>query len=326
MKTITLGLLGFGTVGGGAYEALRMTEEQFTKKLGVKLRVKKILVNTLKKKRRDDIDPSVFTTNAKDIIADPDIDIVAEAMGGIEPATAYMLEAMRYGKHVVTANKAAVAHNFEILTKTAERYGVLFRMEACVAGGIPILNAITQVLQANKFEEVLGILNGTTNYILTQMTKYGLPYEEVLKDAQEKGFAEADPTDDVEGIDVANKLSILMALSFGKYVHPTEIPREGITGVTMEDIEKAKAEGKTIKLIASAVDNNGELEYSVKPVALPNDHPLAAVSNEYNAVFLKGNAVGELMFQGKGAGALPTGSAFGGDILNIMALSGGKML
>ena len=320
MKTITIGLLGFGTVGGGAYDALKMVEDKTAEKLGTELRFKKILVGSLGKKRRDDIDPSVFTTDADEILNDPEIDIVAEAMGGIEPAASYMLKAMQNGKHVVTANKAAVAHNYEALTKAAEENGVLFRMEACVAGGIPVLSAITQALQANRFEEILGILNGTTNYIMTQMAENGLTYDEVLKDAQAKGFAEADPTDDVEGIDAANKLSILMALAFGKYVHPADIPREGITGVTMDDIENAKAEGKTIKLIASAVDNGGELEYSVRPTAIPNDHPLAAVSNEYNAVFVKGSAVGELMFRGKGAGALPTGSALGGDILNIIAL------
>ena len=190
-------------------------------------------------------------------------------------------------------------------------------MEGCVAGGIPILNALTTVLKANQFIEILGILNGTTNYILTQMTDFGLSYDDVLKTAQEKGFAEADPTADVEGIDAANKLSILMALAFDEYIHPKDIPTTGITKVSAEDIERAKADNKKIKLIASAVKNGDCVEFSVKPVALDSSHPLAGVSNEFNAVFVMGNAVDELMFYGKGAGSLPTGSAVAGDVLNI---------
>ena len=198
----------------------------------------------------------------------------------------------------------------------------MFRYEASVGGGIPILNAITTVLKANKYEEVLGILNGTTNYILTQMTDYGLEYDDVLKIAQEKGFAEADPTADVEGIDCANKLSILMALTFGNYVPPTEIPREGISGITKQNIKNAKAKGCKIKLISSAKKVGDHIEYSVKPMELPDSHPLASVSNEFNAIFIKGNAVGELMFYGKGAGPLPTGSAIMGDVLEIAKIYG----
>ena len=172
-------------------------------------------------------------------------------------------------------------------------------------------------MKANQFIEILGILNGTTNYILTQMTDFGLSYDDVLKTAQEKGFAEADPTADVEGIDAANKLSILMALAFDEYIHPKDIPTTGITKVSAEDIERAKADNKKIKLIASAVKNEDGVEFSVKPVALDSSHPLAGVSNEFNAVFVRGNAVDELMFYGKGAGSLPTGSAVAGDVLNI---------
>ena len=315
MKTIKVGMLGFGNVGTGTYQTLEMNRELIEKHVGASVEISKILVNDVTKPRQVVTPDGVLTDNVADIIDNPEIDIVAEVLGGIEPASEYMLKALNNGKHVVTANKAAVAANYDKLFKAAADNGVSLRPEACVAGGIPILNAITTVLGANKFDEILGILNGTTNYILTQMTDNGLDYADVLKDAQAKGFAEADPTADVEGIDAANKLSIMMALAFGHYVHPNDIPTEGISKITKADIDKATAEGCKIKLIASAKNEDGKLTYSVKPVALPTDHPLASVSNEFNAVFVKGNAVGELMFYGKGAGPLPTGSAVMGDIL-----------
>lgn len=315
MKAIKVGMLGFGNVGTGTYQTLEMNRELIEKHVGASVEISKILVNDVTKPRQVVTPDGVLTDNVADIIDNPEIDIVAEVLGGIEPASEYMLKALNNGKHVVTANKAAVAANYDKLFKAAADNGVSLRPEACVAGGIPILNAITTVLGANKFDEILGILNGTTNYILTQMTDNGLDYADVLKDAQAKGFAEADPTADVEGIDAANKLSIMMALAFGHYVHPDDITTEGISKITKADIDKATAEGCKIKLIASAKNEDGKLTYSVKPVALPIDHPLASVSNEFNAVFVKGNAVGELMFYGKGAGPLPTGSAVMGDIL-----------
>ncbi len=315
MKKIKVGMLGFGNVGTGTYQTLEMNRELIEKHVGASVEISKILVNNVTKPRQVVTPDGVLTDNVADIIDNPEIDIVAEVLGGIEPASEYMLKALNNGKHVVTANKAAVAANYDKLFKAAADNGVSLRPEACVAGGIPILNAITTVLGANKFDEILGILNGTTNYILTQMTDNGLDYADVLKDAQAKGFAEADPTADVEGIDAANKLSIMMALAFGHYVHPDDIPTEGISKITKADIDKATADGCKIKLIASAKNEDGKLTYSVKPVALPIEHPLASVSNEFNAVFVKGNAVGELMFYGKGAGPLPTGSAVMGDIL-----------
>lgn len=315
MKKIKVGMLGFGNVGTGTYQTLEMNRELIEKHVGASVEISKILVNNVTKPRQVVTPDGVLTDNVADIIDNPEIDIVAEVLGGIEPASEYMLKALNNGKHVVTANKAAVAANYDKLFKAAADNGVSLRPEACVAGGIPILNAITTVLGANKFDEILGILNGTTNYILTQMTDNGLDYADVLKDAQVKGFAEADPTADVEGIDAANKLSIMMALAFGHYVHPDDIPTEGISKITKADIDKATADGCKIKLIASAKNEDGKLTYSVKPVALPIEHPLASVSNEFNAVFVKGNAVGELMFYGKGAGPLPTGSAVMGDIL-----------
>ncbi len=317
MKKVNIGLLGFGNVGSGTYAALEMNRAHIEKALGLDIAVKKVLVRDASKKREGSLTAAQFTQNAEDITNNPEIDVVVEVLGGIEPATSYMLAAMKAGKHVVTANKAAVAANWEKLNTCAKENKVLFRFEASVGGGIPIINAITTALQSNAFTEVLGIVNGTTNYILTQMGEYGLPYEEALKSAQEKGFAEADPTADVEGIDVANKLSILIAIMFDKYVAPADIPTVGISRITKADIDAARAEGCKIKLLATAKMENGELSYAVKPTKLPMEHPLAGVNNEFNAVFVCGNAVGELMFYGKGAGPLPTGSAVLGDIIDI---------
>lgn len=317
MKSVKIGLLGLGNIGTGTYKTLEMNRDQIEATSGLDLRITKILERDVDKDRGISVSPDQFTQDPEEIFNDPEIKIVIELLGGIHPAADFMLKAMESGKSVVTANKAAVAANFEKLTETAEKNGVEFRYEASVGGGIPILNALTTVLKANKYEEILGIVNGTTNYIMTQMTEYGLAYEDVLKTAQEKGFAEADPTADVEGIDVANKLSILMALTFGKYVPPTEIPTEGITGITKEAIEAAKKRNCKIKLIAQAKKEGNDIIYSVKPMELPLDHPLASVSNEFNAIFVRGNAVGELMFYGKGAGPLPTGSAVMGDVLEI---------
>lgn len=317
MKKVRVGLLGFGNVGSGTYTALEMNRAQIEAALGLDIEVSKVLVRDITKKRDVSLTAEQITQDPDDIINNSSINIVVEVLGGIEPATTFMLAAMEAGKHVVTANKAAVAANWEKLNACAVKNNVKFRFEASVGGGIPIINAVTTVLQGNTFTEVLGIVNGTTNYILTQMGEYGLPYDEALRAAQEKGFAEADPTADVEGIDVANKLSILMAIMFGKYVAPKDIPTVGISKITKEDIEAAKAEGCKIKLLATAKMDNGKLEYAVKPTKLPADHPLAGVNNEFNAVFVCGNAVGELMFYGKGAGPLPTGSAVLGDIIDI---------
>jgi len=317
MKTVNIGLLGLGNIGTGTYKTLEMNREQITASSGIDLRITRILEKDTERERDITVSPDQFTQNPDDIFKDPSIQIVIELLGGIEPATSFMLEAMRNGKSVVTANKAAVAANYHALTETAAKNHVQFRFEASVGGGIPILNALTTVLQANRFEEILGILNGTTNYILTQMTENGLAYGDVLKVAQEKGFAEADPTADVEGYDVANKLTILMALAFNHYVAPADIPTKGITDITLDQIKEADSRGNKIKLIASAKIEDGRLIYSVKPVELPKTHPLAGVSNEFNAIFVRGNAVDELMFYGKGAGPLPTGSAVMGDVLEI---------
>ncbi|MDR3242721.1 MAG: homoserine dehydrogenase [Clostridiales Family XIII bacterium] len=317
MKKVNVGLLGFGNIGVGSYKVLEMNRKRIAEVSGADIEFTKILEKDVHRKRDVSVSLDRFTQDPDVILKDPSISIVVELLGGIEPASGFMLAAMKNGKHVVTANKAAVAANYDELTNTAKAGGVMFRFEASVCGGIPLLNALTTALAANEYEEILGILNGTTNYILTQMTENGLAYEEALKAAQDKGFAEADPTADVEGIDAANKLSILLSVAFGMRVPPEQIPAEGISKITKTDIDRAKAEGAKIKLIASAKKSGNGVVYSVKPTFIPEDHPLAGVGDEFNAVFVKGNAVDELMFYGKGAGPLPTGSAVIGDVVEI---------
>ena len=316
-KLIKVGMLGIGNVGRGTYQALEMNHKKIAETTGLDIEIVKILNRHPEKDRGIDIPKEKYTANVDDILTDPEIDIVVELIGGIEPATEYMAKALSYGKSVVTANKAAIAANGKMLAALAQENHVLLRFEAAVAGGIPILTSLTTALLSNRFTGVHGILNGTTNYILTQMSEYGKDYAEVLKDAQDKGFAEADPTADVEGLDAANKLSILISLIFGVGASPDEIPTQGITSVGSADIQFAKEAGYTIKLLASARESDGKVYGNVEPVLLPDSHPLASVSNEFNAVFVSGNAVDDLMFYGRGAGPLPTGSAVLGDVIGV---------
>lgn len=317
MKKIKIGLLGLGNIGTGTYQTLEMNHDKIAATTGISFEIIKVLEKDVFKKRGIEVPLSKFTQNPDDIFTDPEINIVIELLGGIQFATDMMMRALQNGKHVVTANKAAIAANGEMLRKAAIDNKVMLRYEASVGGGIPIINALTSALLANEFEEILGIVNGTTNYILTQMTEYGLDYDNVLKTAQAKGFAEADPTADVEGHDVANKLSILMSLVFGIYVPPTAIPTEGITKISKDDIDFAAQFGYKIKLLATAKKIGDQLEGHVQPALVPVDHPLASVSNEFNAIFVRGNAVDDLMFYGKGAGPFPTASAVLGDAIEI---------
>ncbi|MBR2736253.1 MAG: homoserine dehydrogenase [Firmicutes bacterium] len=317
MKTVKAGILGIGNVGTGTYRTLQLNRDKIIESTGMDIEVTKILNRHPERDRGITIDKSIYVQDAYDIINDPEIEIVVELIGGIEPATTYMADAIRSGKHVVTANKAALAINGRMLQELATANNVMLRFEASVGGGIPIINALTSALLSNDFTEILGIVNGTTNYILTKMTEDGADYETVLKEAQEKGFAEADPSGDVEGHDVANKLSILLSLVFGVEVPPSRIPTQGITSINMTDIAYAEKFGCTIKLLAAAKKVDNRVECDVQPTLIPEDHPLATVSNEFNAIFLHGNAVDDVMFYGKGAGPLPTGSAVVGDMISI---------
>ena len=314
-KIIKVGMLGIGNIGKGTYQALEMNHQKIAETTGLDIEIVKILNRNPAKDRGIDIPKEKYTTDVNEILSDPDIDIVVELIGGIEPATTYMAQALSNGKSVVTANKAAIAANGPKLAALAQENHVLLRFEAAVAGGIPILTSVTTALLSNEFNEVHGILNGTTNYILTQMSEYGKDYSEVLKDAQAKGFAEADPTADVEGIDAANKLSILISLIFGTSAAPDVIPTQGITAVSSEDIAFASEAGYRIKLLASAQKSGGKVYGNVEPALVPVSHPLASVNNEFNAVFINGNAVDDLMFYGRGAGKLPTASAVLGDVI-----------
>ena len=319
MKKFNIAILGLGTVGGGTYDILKKNHDLIARRTGADYQVTRILEISDKAVAAHGVDPAMVAADADDILTADDIDIVVEALGGIEPATGFMLKAMENGKSVVTPNKAAVAASYKKLGETARENGVHFRFEASVGGGIPCLAGISESLAANEFSEIHGILNGTTNYILTKMGEDGRSYDDVLKEAQEKGFAEADPTADVEGIDAANKLSILMALAFDQYIPPMDIPRTGITGVTGEQLRAARERGCCIKLIAHAArKEDGSLSCDIRPTEIPFSHPLAGVNNEFNAVYVTGDAVGEVMFYGKGAGALPTGSAVVGDLIAIM--------
>lgn len=316
-KIIKVGMLGIGNIGKGTYQALEMNQAKISETTGFDLEIVKILNRDPSKDRGIDIPKEKYTTDVQEILNDPEIDIVIELIGGIEPATTYMAQALANGKSVVTANKAAIAANGKQLAALAQENHVLLRFEAAVAGGIPILTSLTTALLSNEFNEVHGILNGTTNYILTQMSEYGKDYNEVLRDAQAKGFAEADPTADVEGFDAANKLSILISLIFGTEASPDVIPTQGITSVSSEDINFAEENGYKIKLLASAQSKDGKVYGCVEPALVPVRHPIASVNNEFNAVFINGNAVDDLMFYGRGAGPLPTGSAVLGDVIGV---------
>jgi homoserine dehydrogenase len=317
LKQLNIAILGLGNIGTGVYKALGMNGAHIAATTDLDINVGKIFEKDVDRDRGVAVDASLFTQDEGDVFGNPDIDVVVELIGGVDFATSLMLKAMKAGKHVVTANKAAIAANFEALTGAAEENGVMLRYEASVGGGIPIIGPLTTSLLANRYEELMGILNGTTNYILTKMDKEGRPYEEVLKEAQEKGFAEADPTGDVSGGDLANKLSILMSLVFGKRVLPGDIPTKGITEVTQSDIKEARKDGCVVKLVASAFRQDGDVVCFVQPTFLNWEHPLASVDDEYNALYIRGNAVDDVMLYGKGAGPLPTASAVLGDVIEI---------
>lgn len=318
MNKVSIALLGFGNVGQGVWKILRTNRKEIIKRCGYEIEVSKILVRDPNKKRSVDIPQEVFTTNPGDILFDPSIKIVVELMGGPEPAFDCMITAMKKKKHVVTANKLVLATQGEKLFKTAQEEDVHFYYEASVGGGIPIIREINESLTANRIDYLAGIINGTTNYILTRMTQNNMDFNEALKEAQEKGFAESDPTSDIEGYDAAYKLAIISSLSFGKRINYENIYREGITRISSEDIAYAKKFGYTIKLLAIAKREKDRLELKVNPAMIPSTHPMANVNDSYNAIFIKGNAVGSLMLYGRGAGDLPTGSAVVGDIISIL--------
>ena len=316
MKNIKLGLLGFGNVGKGVFKILNNNAESIEQKVGGSISIEKILVRDVKKDRGIEVNQDLLTDNVDTILEDPNIGIVVELLGGIEPAKEYVLKAFQAGKTVVTANKDLIAQHGEELFAMAKEHNCDFLFEGSVGGGIPIIRPLKQCLAANKIEEVMGIINGTTNYMLTKMTNEGSNFEDVLTEAQAKGYAESDPTADIEGYDAARKLAILASIAFNTRVTLDNVYVEGITKITAEDITYAKELGYIIKLLAVAKNLNGKVEVRVHPTFISQKHPLAAVNDVYNAIFIKGDAVGEAMFFGRGAGEMPTGSAVAGDILD----------
>jgi homoserine dehydrogenase len=314
---INIGLLGCGTVGGGVVKLLSKNRDTIAKKTGSEIIIKKVLEKDRQKCLQIGLAAGLITDQLEDIINDDSIDIVVELIGGIEPAFSFITAAMQKGKHVVTANKDLIAVKGKDLFAIAEENHVDFYFEASVAGGIPIIYPLKQSLAGNHIEEVIGILNGTTNYILTKMSQEGRDYFEVLHEAQELGYAEADPTADVGGLDAARKIAILSSIAFNSRVTLDDVYVEGITTITPRDIQYARELGFVVKLLAIAKEVEGKIQARVHPAFIPLNHPLAYVNDVYNAVFVRGDAVGEIMHYGRGAGEMPTASAVVGDIIEI---------
>lgn len=316
-EPINVGLLGLGTVGSGVVKLLEQNGTAIATKIGRPLRVARVLVRDTAKPRAVSIASELLTTDPRQVLEDPAIPVIAEVMGGVEPAREYLLTALARGKSVVTANKDLLALHGQELLETARAHGADFFFEASVGGGIPIIHPLKEFLAANRIEQVLGIVNGTTNYILSKMTQEGREFAEALAEAQALGYAESDPRADIEGDDAARKLAILASIAFNTRVTYPEIYVEGITRISSRDILYAGELGYVVKLLAIAREEGGEIEARVHPALVPRQHPLAAVSDVYNAIFVRGDAVGEAMFYGRGAGQMPTASAVVGDLMAV---------
>lgn len=316
-RKIGVALLGLGTVGLGTYKVLRAQKEEMVYKLGTELELRKILVRNKAKAEAKVDEPEMITDDFNEIINDSEIQIVVELIGGIEPARTYIEAALQAGKHVVTANKDLIASDHGQLLDLAKKNGCDLMFEAAVAGAIPVIMPLKQSLAANHLSEVMGIVNGTTNFILTKMAQEGMEFDEALALATDLGYAEADPTADVEGLDAGRKVAIMASIAFNSRVSFDDVTTEGITKISANDIQYAKEMGCCIKLIGRAHSEGESIEAYVAPMLIPQDHPLAAVNDSYNAVFVRGDAVDDAMFQGRGAGELPTASAVVGDIFEV---------
>lgn len=316
MKTVKIGLLGLGTVGGGVYKLVEKRKEDMACKTGADVKVAAILVHNLNKKR-EGVDPALLTDRWEDIISNDEIEIIVEVMGGMEPARTMIAQALRAGKNVVTANKDLLAVHGEELLAIAEANHVDLLFEAAVAGAIPIMRPLRQCLAGNEITEILGIVNGTTNYILTKMFEKGMGFEEALAKATELGYAEADPTADIEGLDAGRKVAIMASSAFHSNVVFDNVYVEGITKITAQDILYAKEFDSVIKLIGITRNTPEGIEACVYPMLIPQEHPLATVRNSFNAVFVHGDAADDVMFYGRGAGEFPTASAVLGDIIDV---------
>ena len=316
MNTIKIALLGAGTVGSGVVRTLAMNANTITGRCGAGIEIKKILVRDAKK-HRPEAEGIALTDNFDEILNDPEISVVVEVMGGLTPAKDYMLHAMAAGKHVVTANKDVIAEYLATLYAAADENNVDFLYEASVGGGIPIIKPLKECLTANSISEIMGVVNGTTNYMLTKMTEKHVSYDAVLRRAQEKGYAEANPSADVDGLDAARKAAILASLAFDTVIGFEDVSVEGISHITEDDIEYGLNLGYVIKLLAVGRNTEDGIDVRVHPVFLPKTHPLASVNGVFNAIFVRGNVIGDAMFYGRGAGSLPTASAVVADIIEI---------
>ena len=317
-NVIKAALLGFGTVGTGVYKVLKNQEKEMSAKIGCKVEIKKILVRNIEKAAAKIEDASLLTSQWDEIINDPEIEIVIELMGGINPAKEYILSALKAGKHVVSANKDLIAVHGHELLDAAHESKVDFLFEAAVAGGIPIIRPLKQCLAGNHMTEVMGIVNGTTNFILTKMTQEGMEFKDALALATELGYAEADPTADIEGLDAGRKVAILASVAFNSRVVFNDVYTEGIAKITSKDIHYAKEMGRDIKLLGVAHNTENGIEVGVYPMMIRKEHPLASVRDSFNAVFVHGDAVDDAMFYGRGAGEFPTASAVMGDVIDVV--------
>ena len=315
--TVKVALLGLGTIGSGVYKLIERQREEMSSKAGASIEIAAILVHNLGKER-EGVDRTLLTDRWEDIINNEEIQIVIEVMGGIEPARTMILEALKAGKNVVTANKDLVAEYGGELLDTAAEKGVDFLFEAAVGGGIPIIRPMKQCLAVNEIDEVMGIVNGTTNYILTKMFEEGMDFDQALAQATELGYAEADPTADVEGLDAGRKIAILASIAFHSRIGFSDVYTEGITRITARDIAYARELGCVIKLLGIARNTPEGIETAVYPMLLPQHHPLTSVRDSFNAIFVHGDAVDDAMFYGRGAGQLPTASAVMGDVIDVV--------
>ena len=321
MNRLRIGLLGCGNVGAALFTLLDEQRDVVASRTGIELRITRIAVRSVTKDRGLNVDPSVFCTDAAAVVSDPDVDLVVEVVGGIEPARTLVRDAIAAGKPVVTANKELLANHGAELFAAADEAGVDLLFEAAVAGAIPLIRPLRESLIAEPVRRVMGIVNGTTNYILTQMAESGASYAEALSEAQSLGYAERDPTADVEGFDAGAKAAIIATVTFGAVVVAGDVYHEGISRISRDDIELARRLGYVVKAVAVAerTDDGGEppeVAVRVHPAMVPVQHPLASVRDSFNAVFIQGDAVGELMFYGRGAGGRPTASAVLGDLVD----------
>lgn len=326
MRTVKVGLVGLGTVGSGVVRIFDRHVADFRRRAGVDIRLTRFVDRNESRAAELGLPAGTFSTDVADVIGDPGIDVVIELIGGTGFARTVVLDALRAGKSVVTANKALMASYGHEVMETAEEHGVDIMFEASVGGGIPIICPLKRSLVSNEVQSVSGIVNGTTNYMLTRMAEDGLDYDAALAEAQERGFAEADPTADVDGLDAAAKIAILASIAFNSRVTFPEVPVEGIRGITPHDIAYAAEMGYVIKLIAIARRTPTGVDVRVHPTMIRKDHPLAKVNGVYNAIYVVGDAVGETMFFGEGAGSLPAASAVVGDVIEVARHIGGGCL